>query len=134
MTHYIDNEEDTVGWLYPELFEANEPPKSSRRKPKQSTKGSWKRVTPEHKRGRAALGKYLKRKRTDAGLTQNDLGKLLGFDYYTFVSQVETGSAALPEDCIAAWADALGIDAPELAKRVIAHLHPDLFAALYHGK
>ncbi|MBT3765448.1 MAG: helix-turn-helix transcriptional regulator, partial [Rhodospirillales bacterium] len=36
-------------------------------------------------------GKYLKKLRASAGLTQRELAEATGFKYYTFISQIENG-------------------------------------------
>lgn len=53
---------------------------------------------------RKRAGAYLKGLRQDQKLTQSDMAKLLGIEYYTFVSQVETGLVRVPPEQLERWA------------------------------
>jgi DNA-binding XRE family transcriptional regulator len=47
---------------------------------------------------RKRAGAYLKGLRNEQKLTQTDLAKRLGLEYYTFISQVETGLVRVPPE------------------------------------
>lgn len=56
-------------------------------------------LTPE-KRRRKEAGQWFAQRRKDANLTQKDLANILGFEYYTTVSQIENGVIAFPIDSL----------------------------------
>ena len=43
-------------------------------------------------------GRWLKHCREAAGLSQRELAQLVGAEYYTFISQLETGRGRIPPD------------------------------------
>ena len=45
---------------------------------------------------RKVSGAWLREKREAAGLSQKAVAELVGFDYYTFISQVECGRGKIP--------------------------------------
>lgn len=55
-------------------------------------------------------GRYLKELREARGLSQRQLANLVGAEYYTFISQLETGRGRIPPDRYGAWAEALNVD------------------------
>jgi hypothetical protein len=64
-------------------------------------------------------------------VTQLELSKALGFDYYTFISSVESGVSELPSEHLATWAKTLGAPVDEFAKNLMRHYDPHLFDALF---
>jgi transcriptional regulator with XRE-family HTH domain len=86
------------------------------------------------KERRKEAGVWLKGLREKAGLTQMDLAIQLGFKYYAFVSQVETGFTRLPTQKVEAWANAVGADPPLFAKRLLSFYEPELHRVLYEDK
>ena len=68
------------------------------------------KAEPETKRLRKQAGTWLKELRARAGLSQIELAEILGFKYYTFISQVENGFGRLPTESMEPWARALGVD------------------------
>ena len=85
---------------------------------------------PSSLQQRKEAGAWLKELRETAGLTQLELAKLLGFKYYAFVSQVETGISRLPTAKLEAWAHALEVDPSAFAKRLISFYEPELHRLL----
>jgi transcriptional regulator with XRE-family HTH domain len=83
------------------------------------------------KEQRRAIGRLLKGLREKQGMTQNDMAKAVGQEYFTFVSQVETGAAKFPSKDIALWARVLGVKKEVLAKEALRHYDPDMFDALF---
>ena len=71
----------------------------------------------EAKQLRKQAGGWLKELRAAAGLSQIQLAQILGFKYYTFISQVENGFGRVPTESMEAWARAL---APILGVRAQA--------------
>jgi transcriptional regulator with XRE-family HTH domain len=80
---------------------------------------------------RRRAGQWLKTAREEAGLTQAELAERVGLRYYTFVSQIESGVGRVPIESQAAWADALGIPAPEFARTLLRHYEPELHRLLF---
>ncbi|MEO1598975.1 MAG: helix-turn-helix transcriptional regulator [Pseudomonadota bacterium] len=76
---------------------------------------------------RRRLGRVLKKRREERGLTQADLADALGLRYYSFVSQVENGLGRIPQDLYAPWSKAIGMDPSEFGWLVLAHLEPGLY-------
>ncbi|MBB6182424.1 helix-turn-helix domain-containing protein [Pseudorhizobium flavum] len=68
---------------------------------------------------RASVGKWLRDKRIEAGLNQKELAARAGFEYYTFISQMETGRGRVPAERYEGYAKALGIDPKEFAMRML---------------
>jgi transcriptional regulator with XRE-family HTH domain len=80
---------------------------------------------------RQQAGRWLKRARETAGLTQAELAEKVGLRYYTFVSQVESGLGRLPIETQSAWAEALGLDPSDFAKTLLRYYEPELFRLLF---
>jgi ribosome-binding protein aMBF1 (putative translation factor) len=83
------------------------------------------------KEQRRAMGRLLKGLRERAGMTQNELAKAVGQEYFTFISQVEGGAAKIPAKDIGIWAKALGVNTQDLAKEALRYYDPDIFDALF---
>jgi transcriptional regulator with XRE-family HTH domain len=73
-------------------------------------------------------GRWLKDLREQAGLSQRELAAKVGAEYYTFISQLETGRGRIPPDRYLQWAGALGIDAKEFVRELMRYYDP-----LTHG-
>jgi transcriptional regulator with XRE-family HTH domain len=84
--------------------------------------------------GRKQAGAWLKELREDAGLTQVALARRLGFKYYAFVSQVETGFSRVPTEKLEAWADTLDVDPADFTRQLILFYEPELHRLLYKTK
>lgn len=80
---------------------------------------------------RKAAGAYLRELRQDRRLTQRELAERVGLDYYTFVSQIEGGSARVPFADLPKWAAALGVEKHELARALLRLYDPSLHSALF---
>lgn len=83
------------------------------------------------KKLRKQAGLYIQGLRKDAGLTQNELAKRLGLDYYTFISQVENGFNRVPPESMSEWARALKVDQQEFAKKLLSFYDPHMYQALF---
>ena len=68
------------------------------------------KAEPRSKQLRKQAGAWLKDLRGRAGLSQIQLADVLGFKYYTFISQVENGFGRVPVESMEAWAKALGAE------------------------
>src|SRR5690349_2049158 len=74
------------------------------------------RSDPDVQELRRAAGDWLRKLREHRGLSQRDLARLVGADYYTFISQLEMGRGRVPPDRYKIWADALGVPPKVLVK------------------
>lgn len=73
---------------------------------------------------RREAGLWLRELREKKGLSQRELATLVGAEYYTFISQLETGRGRLPPDRYRDWARALGISAKPFVKRLLRYYDP----------
>mgnify|MGYP002622974574 CR=1 FL=1 len=80
---------------------------------------------------RRTAGRWLKRKREEAGLSQRQLADILGFEYYTFVSQLETGRGRIPPERYEDWARALKIESREFVYILMRYYDPITFSLLF---
>ena len=76
-------------------------------------------------------GQWLKSLREAKGLSQRKLADLIGTDYYTFISQLETGRGRIPPDRYRVWSEALGVDQREFVKNVLKFYDPIKFEILF---
>lgn len=90
-----------------------------------------KRYTDETQRQRAAMGVWLRSLREEAGLSQRELADKLGFDYYTFISQLENGRGRIPPVRYRDWALALGLEPREFVVTLLSHVEPTTHAILF---
>ena len=90
--------------------------------------------TSSLKLARRQAGSWLKELREGAVLTQMELATRLGFKYYAFVSQVETGFTRLPTEKIEGWARAVGVEPAWFARRLLSYYEPELHRVLYSLK
>src|SRR5690606_846795 len=68
---------------------------------------------------RVDVGQWLRDRRTAIGLSQRELADLAGFEYYTFISQLETGRGRVPAERYEGYARALQLDPREFAMRML---------------
>lgn len=92
------------------------------------------KVETQSKQLRKQAGGWLKELRAQAGLSQIQLADVLGFKYYTFISQVENGFGRVPVESMEAWARALGADPTEFAKHLLSYYEPELYRLLFEVK
>lgn len=76
-------------------------------------------------------GRYLKELREAQGLSQRQLAALVGAEYYTFISQLETGRGRIPPDRYRAWAEALAIEPSEFVRNVMRFYDPITYEILF---
>jgi transcriptional regulator with XRE-family HTH domain len=76
-------------------------------------------------------GRYLKELRERRGLSQRQLAAQIGAEYYTFISQLETGRGRVPPDRYRVWADALGVDVRDFVKNLMRFYDPQTFEILF---
>ena len=78
-------------------------------------------------------GRWLKDQRERVGLSQRQLAELVGAEYYTFISQLETGRGRIPPDRYLAWARALRVDARDFVREVMRFYDPITYGILFAG-
>lgn len=83
------------------------------------------------KRNTAHIGKRVKEKRAELGMTQRTLADALGLSYYTMISQIEKGYVTLPPSLWVPIAKALHLDVEEWATLCLDQLQPDIYHALF---
>jgi len=79
-------------------------------------------------------GLVVKALRSIAGLTQRDLADRAGLDYYTFISQIESGVGKIPPQKLRAFAAALGCNPKKFARELLKFYDPDTFEVLFDAK
>lgn len=82
---------------------------------------------------RRAGGNVLRELRETAGLSQRQLAQLLGFEQYTFISQIENGRGRIPPDSYKAWASALNVDTRDLVEKILRYYDPITHEILFDG-
>ena len=80
---------------------------------------------------RKRAGAYVKALREDAKLNQVQLAERVGLQYFTMVSQVETGKARVPTESYHKWASALNVPVDEFVKKLLSYYDPYTYAALF---
>ncbi len=80
---------------------------------------------------RANLGIWLRERRTALGLSQREIAELAGFEYYTFISQLETGRGRVPAERYESYAKALKVDAREFAMRMLQAYENSTYRLLF---
>lgn len=73
---------------------------------------------------RREAGRWLKERREAAGLSQRQLAAKVGAEYYTFISQLETGRGRIPPDRYRDWAEALGVPPAEFVRSIMKYYDP----------
>jgi transcriptional regulator with XRE-family HTH domain len=76
-------------------------------------------------------GRWLRERREALGLSQRQLAQRVGVEYYTFISQLETGRGRIPPDRYILWARALEIDAKEFVREILRFYDPITYALLF---
>ena len=89
------------------------------------------KVETQSKQLRKQAGAWMKEQRGRAGLSQIQLADVLGFKYYTFISQVENGFGRVPVESMEAWAKALSADPTDFAKQLLSYYEPELHRLLF---
>jgi len=90
-----------------------------------------KRRTEEIRALRKLGGQWLKKRRETVGLSQREFAKVVGLPYYTFISQVESGTARIPQEHYEIWARALEIPVTGFAREMLKYYDPIIFDLLF---
>jgi transcriptional regulator with XRE-family HTH domain len=89
------------------------------------------RSDPQVHELRREAGVWLKELRERRGMSQRQLASKLGAEYYTFISQLETGRGRIPPDRYREWAEALGIEPAEFVKTLMQYYDPVTYGILF---
>jgi len=90
-----------------------------------------KRSAPEVQDLRREGGRWLKELREAAGLSQRELAAKVGAEYYTFISQLETGRGRIPPDRYQLWALALGVPPRQFVQELMRYYDPLTHSILF---
>jgi transcriptional regulator with XRE-family HTH domain len=90
-----------------------------------------KRATEGVQELRREGGRWLRKCREEAGLSQRELAQLVGAEYYTFISQLETGRGRIPPDRYHIWAEALKIPPKDFVQSVLRFYDPVTYGILF---
>lgn len=69
--------------------------------------------------------------REKSGLTQREMAKRVGAEYYTFISQLENGRGRIPPDRYLDWADALGVEPREFVLGLMSYYDPVTYRIIF---
>ncbi len=76
-------------------------------------------------------GMWLKHLREEAGHTQRSFAVAVGVDYYTFISQIETGRGRVPEERYHDWARVLGVPPKDFLREYMRYWDPISYNILF---
>lgn len=88
----------------------------------------------EAKRLRREAGQILKDMRLSVEKTQRHVANEIGFEYYTMVSQIESGKTRVPPSQMVAYAKALRVSPRVLVKKLMRYYDPVTFEVLFTNK
>lgn len=80
---------------------------------------------------RRECGIWLKEKREAVGLSQRGIAQKVGVEFYTFISQIESGRGRVPPERFEAYAKALDMDPKEFAMTMMRYNEPVVFNLLF---
>ncbi len=83
---------------------------------------------------RQQAGHWLKELREARGLSQRGLADRVGADYYTFISQLESGRGRIPPDRYIAWAHALGVEPKVFVQTLLRYYDPVTYAIVFEDE
>lgn len=89
------------------------------------------RRDPDVQELRQAAGVWLRNLRERQGLSQRDLAKRVGAEYYTLISQLETGRGRIASEHYDLWAKALGTDLRLFVKTLLRYYEPQTYGMLF---
>ena len=79
-------------------------------------------------------GLWLRGLRERAGLSQRELATAIGADYYSFISQLESGKGRVPVSQVELWAKALKVRRSEFARGLLRYYDPITHAMLFEDE
>lgn len=95
---------------------------------------SQRRLSDDALELRREAGRWLKQRREELGLSQRELAALVGTEYYTFISQLETGRGRIPPERYRVWASALQMDAREFVRIILRYYDTLTYEILFEDE
>jgi transcriptional regulator with XRE-family HTH domain len=92
---------------------------------------SQRRSDPDVQGLRRAGGVWLRELRENSHLSQREMAKLVDAEYYTFISQLETGRGRVPPDRYRDWAKALNVEPRGFVKQLLSYYDPVTYDILF---
>jgi len=83
------------------------------------------------KERRSQAGQWLRELREKVGLSQRDMAAKVGAEYYTFISQLETGRGRIPPARYLIWAKALEVDPQKFVRTLMSYYDPVTYEILF---
>jgi Helix-turn-helix domain len=80
---------------------------------------------------RKAAGRWLRELREGRCLSQREVAERTGTEYYTFVSQLETGRGRIPAESYLQWATVLGVDPKDFVRTLMQYYDPVTYDILF---
>ena len=87
--------------------------------------------SPEVVELRKEAGLWLKELREKRGLSQRQMAEKVGGNYYTFISQLESGRGRIPPDRYLVWAEVLGVEPEFFVKNLLRSYDPVTYSILF---
>jgi len=88
-------------------------------------------LSPETVERNLRIGQRIAHQRKTLGMTQRELAAHLGLPYYTFISQVEKGTATLPPSLWRQAATVLMMDPLDFSLECLEVTQPDIYKQLF---
>ena len=79
---------------------------------------------------RKEAGLWLKELREKRGLSQRQMAEKVGGNYYTFISQLESGRGRIPPDRYLVWAEVLDIQPELFVRNLLRYYDPVTYSIL----
>lgn len=83
---------------------------------------------------RKKIGGHLQRLRQGVELTQVQVAERLGYQYFTFVAQIEQGRARVPPEDWMKWAKLYKQEPKAFSRTLLKHYDPHVFEACFGSK
>jgi len=80
---------------------------------------------------RKEAGLWLKELREKRGLSQRQMAEKVGGNYYTFISQLESGRGRIPPDRYLVWAEVLAINPEIFVRNLLRYYDPVTYSILF---
>lgn len=80
---------------------------------------------------RRQAGQWLKQLRQRKQLSQRELARRVNVEFYTFISQIESGKGRIPPDRYRLWAEALDVDTTTFVKTLMSYYDPVTYELLF---
>lgn len=80
---------------------------------------------------RKEAGLWLKELREKRGLSQRQMAEKVGGNYYTFISQLESGRGRIPPDRYLVWASVLDIAPEVFVRKLLRYYDPVTYSILF---